>query len=224
MDGVQPEQTLGGKGAGDVRGAWGGWVAASVVVAERWVWWRALDWTGLPSGAGSRSGGTFGGRGADGLRPRLWWRSGGRAIRQPCCSTAGGSGRIGWGGCVAASVVVAERRASRSGWTGLGCRLMLGRGAECQSKWLGRLGCCLGCGRGAVGLGPACGPCRRAPARSAAGTRDAAPGIGTGLGQGQSGVCWLQRGCTWRNVAACGARWVGSGSVMGGGACVRLAA
>ncbi len=201
----------------DVRGAWGGWVAASVVVAKRGPsnppavlfhgWWERSNRLGrLRCCLGC-------GRGAVG-----------RATRQPCCSTAGGSGRTGWGGWVAASVVVAERRASRSGWTGLGCRLMLGRGAECQSKWLGRLGCCLGCGRGAVGLGPACGPCRRAPARSAAGTRDAAPGIGTGLGQGQSGVCWLQRGCTWRNVAACGARWVGSGSVMGGGACVRLAA
>ena len=125
--------------------------------------------------------------------------------------------RGAWGGWVAASVVVAKRGPSNP-------PAVLFHGWWERSNWLGRLGCCLGCGRGAVGLGPACGPCRRAPARSAAGTRDAAPGIGTGLGQGQSGVCWLQRGCTWRNVAACGARWVGSGSVMGGGACVRLAA
>ena len=86
----------------DVRGAWGGWVAASVVVAKRGPsnppavlfhgWWERSNRLGrLRCCLGC-------GRGAVG-----------RAIRQPCCSTAGGSGRTGWGGWVAASVVVAER-------------------------------------------------------------------------------------------------------------------
>ena len=74
---------------------------------------------------------------------------GGASDPPAALESAGGSGRIGWCGWVAASVVVAERRPSRIGWTGLGCRLVLGRGAVGRPKWLGRLGRSYGCGGGA---------------------------------------------------------------------------